>query len=76
MTEEEKELASNEAEEQMEEREEELEDVGSHEEMEQLYEESFKSFEEGAVIRGRVIQVRQDGVVVRRLQVRRHNPHP
>jgi len=33
-------------------------------EMDRLYAESFKSFEEGAVIKGRVIQVRQDGVVV------------
>jgi len=33
-------------------------------EMERLYEESFKSFEEGAVIKGRVLQIRQDGVVV------------
>jgi len=64
MTEEEKDMASNEAEETMEDMEEGFEDAGSHEEMEQLYEESFKSFEEGAVIRGRVIQVRQDGVVV------------
>lgn len=33
-------------------------------EMARLYEESFKSVEEGSVVRGRVIQVRQDGIVV------------
>jgi len=33
-------------------------------EMARLYEESFKSVEEGTVVRGRVIQVRQDGIVV------------
>ncbi len=33
-------------------------------EMARLYEESFKSVEEGSVVRGRVIQIRQDGIVV------------
>jgi small subunit ribosomal protein S1 len=33
-------------------------------EMSRLYDESFKSVEEGTVVKGRVIQVRQDGVVV------------
>ncbi len=33
-------------------------------EMSRLYDESFKSVEEGTVVRGRVIQIRQDGVVV------------
>ena len=36
----------------------------SQEEMSRLYDESFKSVEEGSVVRGRVIQIRQDGVVV------------
>src|SRR5512135_2137422 len=36
----------------------------SQDEMAQLYEESFKSVEEGSVVKGKVIQVRQDGVVV------------
>ncbi len=61
MSNEEKELAAGYSEEET---EEEREEAGSQDEMAQLYEESFKSFEEGAVIKGRVIQVRQDGVVV------------
>ncbi|MGA2193391.1 MAG: 30S ribosomal protein S1, partial [Nitrospirota bacterium] len=36
----------------------------SQDEMSRLYDESFKSVEEGSVVKGRVIQVRQDGVVV------------
>lgn len=43
---------------------EEMEGPGDQDEMAQMYEDSFRSFEEGAVIKGRVIQVRQDGVVV------------
>ena len=41
----------------------EMEEEGSNE-MARLYEESFKSVEEGSVVRGRVIQIRQDGIVV------------
>lgn len=41
-----------------------MEGTGDQDEMAQMYEDSFRSFEEGAVIKGRVIQVRQDGVVV------------
>ncbi|HEY3347447.1 MAG TPA: 30S ribosomal protein S1 [Nitrospirota bacterium] len=33
-------------------------------EMARLYDESFKSVEEGSVVKGKVIQVRQDGIVV------------
>src|SRR5512143_3704032 len=36
----------------------------SQNEMARLYEESFKSVEEGSVVKGKVIQVRQDGIVV------------
>jgi small subunit ribosomal protein S1 len=63
MNNEEKELAAGYSEEDSE-NEMEREGAGDQDEMAQLYEESFKSFEEGAVIKGRVIQVRQDGVVV------------
>jgi small subunit ribosomal protein S1 len=41
----------------------EVEDEGQ-DEMARLYEESFKSVEEGSVVKGKVIQVRQDGIVV------------
>src|SRR5512143_1255399 len=41
----------------------EFDDEGS-DEMARLYEESFKSVEEGSVVKGRVIQIRQDGIVV------------
>jgi len=63
MNNEEKELAAGYSEEDSE-NEMEREGATDQDEMAQLYEESFKSFEEGAVIKGRVIQVRQDGVVV------------
>ncbi len=41
----------------------EVEEEGQ-DEMARLYEESFKSVEEGSVVKGKVIQVRQDGIVV------------
>ncbi|MEW6410243.1 MAG: 30S ribosomal protein S1 [Nitrospirota bacterium] len=38
--------------------------IESHEDIQRLYEESFKSIKEGTIVKGKIIQVLQDGVVV------------
>jgi len=65
MSKEEKELAMEYSaeEENYDEFDDEVEDE-SQNEMARLYEESFKSVEEGSVVKGKVIQIRQDGIVV------------
>lgn len=41
-----------------------LEDVSSREELEQLYEESLKHIQEGEIVRGRVVHIGRDAVLV------------
>ncbi len=62
MSKEEKELATEYSSSEETEPNEETEE--SQDDMARLYEESFRSVEEGTVVKGRVIQVRQDGIVV------------
>ena len=41
-----------------------LNDVGSSEELERLYEESLKHIQEGEIVRGRIVQIDRDAVLV------------
>jgi hypothetical protein len=41
-----------------------VEDVTSREELEQLYEESLKHIQEGEIVRGRVVHIGRDSVLV------------